>query len=215
MQGVILEIFYVLDLKDIFLLEILVVLLFLDYFLVGGVNEVMCELVSPDVDEVDYINDQHGEADDQDCQGVVEEMGVEGEEGVQDGVEGAEVAICAFLVDGSLEPVVVYVYCEDVAQSQSHQRQFSQYIHHVSHHGVAEVLYQVFLFVADGVDCRVDDSSESQHQEFKNEDYEADSHPYEEILVCSAVVEVELIDGVGDGVLFVEVMPAAVGPTRQ
>ena len=175
----------------------------------------MRELVSPDVDEVDDINDQHGEADYQDCQGVVEEVSVEGQEGVQDGIKGAEIAICAFLVDGSLEPVIVYVDCEDVAQSQSHQRQFGQDVHHIPHHGVAEVLYQVFLLVADGVDCRVDDSSEGQHQEFEDEDYEADTHPYEEILVCSAVAEVELVDGVGNGVLFVKVMPAAVGPARQ
>ena len=76
MQGVILEIFDILDLEDIFLLEILVVLLLLDHFLVRGINKVVCELVPPDVDEVDDINDQHGKADDQNCQGVVEEMGV-------------------------------------------------------------------------------------------------------------------------------------------
>ena len=113
----------------------------------------MCELVSPDVDEVDDIDDQHGEADDQNCQGVVEKMGVEGQEGVQDGIEGAEITVSAFLVDGSLEPVVVDVDREDVAQSQPHQCQFSQYVNHVTNHGVAEMFYQVLLFVADWVDC--------------------------------------------------------------
>ena len=102
------------------------------------------------------------------------------------------------LVDGPLEPVIVDIDREDVAQSQTHQCQFGQYVHHVPDHGIAEVFYQVFLLVADGVDCRVDDPSEGQHQEFEDEDDEADTHPYEEILVGPAVGEVELVDGIGD-----------------
>jgi len=46
---------------------LLVALFSLDKVFVGGVNEVVVELVTPDVDEMDGVYGQHGNADDDDC----------------------------------------------------------------------------------------------------------------------------------------------------
>lgn len=83
----------------------------------------MGELVAPDVDEVDDVDGQHRQANDHHCQRVVEERRVERHEGVQNGVPRPEVAVRAPLVDRSLEPVVVEVDREGVAQRQSEKCQ--------------------------------------------------------------------------------------------
>jgi hypothetical protein len=44
---------------------------------------------------VDDVDDEHEQAEDEGSEGVVEELGVKSEEGVEDLVESCEVAVCA------------------------------------------------------------------------------------------------------------------------
>ena len=67
---------------------------------------------------MEQVDDDHDDADDQRGEGEVEELRVEYEERVEDGVESGGVAVSAVQVYGAFEPVVVFVYGEQVSQGE-------------------------------------------------------------------------------------------------
>lgn len=142
---------------------LLVALFSLDKVFVGGVNEVVVELVTPDVDEMDGVYGQHGNADDDDCQGVVEESGVEVHEWIEDGISSSKIAIGAPLVDCSFEPIVVSVNRKDIAKSQAEEGQLGTHINNISDDGVDEMIRKISLFVANRIDSTIDNSSQGKN----------------------------------------------------
>lgn len=142
LQSVILKVLDILDLKDIFLLKILIILnLFLLHNLfVSSIDQVVSQLIPPDVEKVYNINNKHGKTYYKNSKSIVEEMSVKCQEGIEYTIESTKITISTFLVDSSLEPIIVDIDGKDITKCQSKKSQFSQNINNISHDSITKML---------------------------------------------------------------------------